>query len=270
LSRKAHPPNQEQEQEQLVGARLVHKPVLAHRSRLPNAFFYRRITPEVQQRPPPPPPYAMNNAAPRAADGVPSVRRVYIEISDDEGDVGMNLPSAHRSQPAIYPHLPDAANLPRQVLKQDELGAFIIDDGDEFDVNDADLAQAMMEQFSRERDGQAQVPRPAVSPELLPENIPPEQETRIQCIDHVVAVFPGICRDYVSELYDTKAQSSDFLIGHIFEDKVEKGLLYPTAKNTQKSQKRKRGLDEDEEAARKYGAADRVIAEGANGLRPFM
>ena len=93
----------------------------------------------------------------------------------------------------------------------------------------------------------------------------PNLDTRIQCVDRVMAVFPGICRDYVSELYESVSPSPDHLIGHIL-DKLEKGTGYPNAKELQKTLKRKRDADEDDEAARMYGAADRIIV----GHRPYM
>lgn len=97
----------------------------------------------------------------------------------------------------------------------------------------------------------------------------PALETRVQCVDMVLMVFPGICRDYVSELYDGVSPSSDGLIAHIL-DKVDKGTEYPRAKDLQKALKRKRDLDEDEEAARIYGDAERVIPATIGGIRPYM
>jgi TRIAD3 protein (E3 ubiquitin-protein ligase RNF216) len=34
--------------------------------------------------------------------------------------------------------------------------------------------------------------------------------------------------------------------------------------------KRKREVDEDEEAARKYGAPDRIVPAHVGGIRPYM
>jgi hypothetical protein len=117
-------------------------------------------------------------------------------------------------------------------------------------------------------------PQPATqAPPAVPamqEPIPEEiMETMIDCVDTVVNVFPGICRDYVSELYDTISKSSERLIAHIL-DKMDKGASYPNAKEKLKKLKRKREIDEDAEAARKYGALDRIMPAHVGGIRSFM
>lgn len=241
----------------------------------------------------------MNNAVRQGADGGNVPRQNYIEISDDEAsndDVvavrgpatpGRQRPAFQRNNmslsplPALNdygsPQLGAALSPPEQddpAAQADvDMNAFIIEDGDELDVNDPLLAQFMMEGFAREHDEQtARLAEFAFQPPRDQQNEqdpPPMVETRIQCIDQVLAVFPGICRDYVTELHTTVAQSSDFLIAHIL-DKIDKGTHYPKAKDTQRTRKRKREVDEDEEAARKYGSADRVIPEGPAGLRPYM
>ncbi|KAK0120488.1 hypothetical protein ONS96_010699 [Cadophora gregata f. sp. sojae] len=98
-------------------------------------------------------------------------------------------------------------------------------------------------------------------------------EARIDCVDTVVNVFPGICRDYVSELYDTISKSSERLIEHIL-DKMDKGHSYPNAKEKEKEKqkilKRKRSYDEDAEAARKYGAPDRIMPTNIGGIRSYI
>jgi TRIAD3 protein (E3 ubiquitin-protein ligase RNF216) len=83
-----------------------------------------------------------------------------------------------------------------------------------------------------------------------------------------VALFPGICRDHVSNLYETISPTSDHMIAHIL-DRMDKGESYPSAKEITKSLKRKRDIDEDEEAVRKYGAVDRVVDIRGN-IRQFM
>ncbi|KAH7355358.1 hypothetical protein BKA65DRAFT_238525 [Rhexocercosporidium sp. MPI-PUGE-AT-0058] len=109
---------------------------------------------------------------------------------------------------------------------------------------------------------------PAVPPiqEDMPEEI---METKIDCVDTILTVFPGICRDYVSDLYDTVSQSSEHLIAHIL-DKMDKGSPYPNAKEKLKKLKRKREVDEDVEAARKYGATDRIMPTTVGGIRSFI
>lgn len=96
-------------------------------------------------------------------------------------------------------------------------------------------------------------------------------ESREECIENVIMLFPGICEEYVEEIYNTVSKSSDRLIAYIL-DKIEKGTSYPSARDKLKVLKRKRDLDEDEEAVRKYGGLDRVIpALGAgSGVRPLM
>lgn len=140
----------------------------------------------------------------------------------------------------------------------------IFHDFDDFDIQDPGLERAIIEQYNNE----AQI-RAAANPNNEPnggpaanqqENHRPEplHETRDMCVNQLKAVFPGICLKYVSELYDTISQSSDALVAHIL-DKLEKGTSYPSTKEIEKSLKRKRVLDEDEEAIKKYGAVDRVL-----------
>jgi TRIAD3 protein (E3 ubiquitin-protein ligase RNF216) len=73
----------------------------------------------------------------------------------------------------------------------------------------------------------------------------------------------------VSELYQKVGQSSDRLIAHIL-DKIENGGQYPKTKDKQKTLKRKRNIDEDEEAAKKYGSVDRVVPNTVGGIRPYI
>ncbi|CAD6446345.1 261b9e22-de22-4335-8a77-c434bd1d6adc [Sclerotinia trifoliorum] len=86
----------------------------------------------------------------------------------------------------------------------------------------------------------------------------PKMETKMECINAVVAVFPEICRDHVAGLYDSVTPSSDQLIAYIL-DKADAGSSYPKSKDTQKGLKRKRVLSEEEEAIQKYEAAGRVV-----------
>jgi hypothetical protein len=66
-----------------------------------------------------------------------------------------------------------------------------------------------------------------------------------ECIQVVTDVFPGICFDYVSELYNKIAKSSERLIAHVL-DQMDSGILYPKAKDKAKDLKRKRAVDEIE------------------------
>jgi hypothetical protein len=222
--------------------------------------------------------------------------RNYIEISDDEDfdEVGVAVqePSAPRRQnPAFQPNNPHAVpanviGVPQQNAAPSPPGpgqadaayaaAFVVEDDDELDVNDPLLAQIMMEAFNRDHSEEASrtarhVYQPTVDQHASQAPQDPAQllEVRVQCIDQVLLVFPDICRDYVAELYATIAQTSNLLVAHVL-DKIDRGIQYPKAKETQSKLKRKRQLDEDEEAVRKYGSAERVIPEGPAGLRPFM
>jgi len=81
---------------------------------------------------------------------------------------------------------------------------------------------------------------------------------KVECVDDVLAVFPDICRDYVTELYDIRVgETAEQLIAHIL-DKLDNGTEYPKAKDKLKTLKRKRDVDEDEEAVNKYGNIDRA------------
>jgi len=94
--------------------------------------------------------------------------------------------------------------------------------------------------------------------DLAPPNLPYALiDHKVECVDDVLSVFPDICRDYVSELYDSGVgEIAEQLVAHIL-DKVDNGTNYPKAKDKLKTLKRKREVDEDEEAANKYGSIDR-------------
>lgn len=81
----------------------------------------------------------------------------------------------------------------------------------------------------------------------------PMKESKLECINAVVTVFPGICRDHVAGLYEEVSQTSDQLISHI----LDTGSPYPTAKDAQRRLKRKREFNEEDEAIQKYEVANR-------------
>ncbi|KAF5872764.1 putative ring finger protein [Botrytis fragariae] len=92
-----------------------------------------------------------------------------------------------------------------------------------------------------------------------PDNLnQPIMETKTECINSVVAVFPEICRDHVNSLYEKVSFTSGRLIAHIL-DQADTGTPYPKAKDVQKQLKRKRVLTEEEEAVQKYEAAGRIV-----------
>ena len=98
---------------------------------------------------------------------------------------------------------------------------------------------------------------------------PAPSESLENCLPTVLMLFPDICIEHVTELYLTVSESSETLIAHIL-DTQDKGTPYPKSKDKLKTLKRKRQLDEDEEATRKYGAIDRIIPATAGGVRPYI
>jgi hypothetical protein len=179
-------------------------------------------------------------------------------------------PAGPANSPGAFDPWENAINI------DDDLRRF--EDFDDLDIRDADLELLMMEQYNQMPRPQAALPvrdqapprnqeneRPAARAEPQPE---PRLETKVDCVDAVVALFPGICRDHVSNLYETISPTSDHMIAHIL-DRMDKGESYPSAKEITKSLKRKRDIDEDEEAVRKYGAVDRVVDIRGN-IRQFM
>ncbi|RFU32068.1 hypothetical protein B7463_g4246, partial [Scytalidium lignicola] len=94
------------------------------------------------------------------------------------------------------------------------------------------------------------------------EALSPEQ-TRARGVDQVVAIFSGICRDYVSDLWDqSDVKNPEALIEVI----LERGS-YPKAKDVEKDLKRKRAIDPDEEAAKNYTAADRRVPKSFEHIK---
>lgn len=200
-------------------------------------------------------------------------RRVKKERLDDAGIRPAHEPIARMEdrnqgfglqEPLRPPAVPQYAR-PRDIW-----GDYDLDE----EYEDADLAEQF--DFDQEIPFQhrpANRPRPAAPgpvPHPLQEDIPEGiMESRIECVDTIVNVFPDICRDHVSELYDTVFKSSQRLIAHIL-DNMDKGSSYPNAKEKQKDLKRKREVDIDAEAARKYGAPDRVMSTAVGGIRSYM
>lgn len=167
------------------------------------------------------------------------------------------LPNANADAPAVL-------NPPHR--RPDVWGDYVLDlSDDEFDLQDLDFDHDLVMPHH--------LPNPPAPAEpqapSLPIVIPDILESRVECVDIILNMFPDICRDYASELYDTISKSSERLIAHIL-DKMDKGTMYPSAKEKQRRLKRKRAVDEDEEAARKYGAVDRIMSAHAGGIRPFM
>ncbi|KAF7903202.1 uncharacterized protein EAF01_006251 [Botrytis porri] len=134
--------------------------------------------------------------------------------------------------------------------------------------NDEGINRVLLEDYTfRAEYNRASHPSPSfVDPSRLHQPFPPPpnnshqpiMETKTECIDAVVAVFPEICRDHVAGLYEKVSLTSDRLIAHIL-DQADTGTPYPKAKDVQKQLKRKRVLTEEEEAIQKYEAVGRIV-----------
>ncbi|TVY17548.1 E3 ubiquitin-protein ligase [Lachnellula arida] len=196
-------------------------------------------------------------------------QRPQANIAPDVNGYAAPVPAPASAPQAIHqapPHRPLAFNPPAQMPDQPAnpfgaayvMGDFILDD----DFDDEHFARAY-EQLSQPPAPQAPAPQPhtepiaRVQPQALAQ-VPayepvPQLETEAQCIAAVLGLFPDICLDHVSELWNKVSRSSDRLIEYIL-DKMEKNTPYPKAKDKQKTLKRKREVDEDEAAELKYGA----------------
>jgi hypothetical protein len=107
----------------------------------------------------------------------------------------------------------------------------------------------------------------ATNPQAI-ERPPIAMDTKAACVNMVLMIFPDICDEHVSNLYDTISKDADGLVAHILEN-VEKGKPYAKAKEAKKTLKRKREVDEDEEAILKYAAGDRPANVSPN-LQRYM
>lgn len=94
----------------------------------------------------------------------------------------------------------------------------------------------------------------------------PAVNLKDECFAKVQLVLPDISLDHVSTLFDTVSNQPEWIIAHVLEN-VDNGTPYPTAPDANKILKRKRELDEDEEAALKYGTVDRTDLVGTGLLR---
>lgn len=172
--------------------------------------------------------------------------------SDNEELWGYEIP---RPRPAPEPDLwaediigPDielGAALRRFGQREPDWREFLEDDGSNTDNHDTGRVHAR---------GSGQIKLEDLAPPNSPHAL---IDHKVECVDNVLAVFPDICRDYVSELYNGGfGEVAEQLVAHIL-DKLDNGSDYPKAKDKLKSLKRKRVVDEDEEAANKYGSIDR-------------
>jgi hypothetical protein len=172
--------------------------------------------------------------------------------ADDDDLWGYEIP---RPRPAPEPDLwaqdilgPDievAEALRRFGQREPDWREFLEDDSSIVDNQDAGYAHASGSGHGNVED---------LAPPKLPHAL---IDHKVECVDDVLSVFPDICRDYVSELYDSRVgEIAEQLVAHIL-DKLENGTDYPKAKDKLKTLKRKREVDEDEEATNKYGSLDR-------------
>jgi len=166
---------------------------------------------------------------------------------------GRNVPQAAPQQPPA----PEPAN--QFGGGQDLWGDFILDDG----FDDENFARALANGVPQGAQPYNDQPVVDLERETLLQQPGPHNESKDGCVANVLVVFPDICSEHVSELFDKVAQSPERLVAHIL-DKVEKGSPYPKAKDKQKNRKRKREIDDDEAAELKYGAVDRAGTTDAN------
>ncbi|RDW80872.1 hypothetical protein BP5796_05570 [Coleophoma crateriformis] len=105
---------------------------------------------------------------------------------------------------------------------------------------------------------------PAV-PREQQEVISPKVQTKAACIDTVAAMFPGICLNYAEGIFHSISHDSEQLIAHIL-DQAENGEKWPKAKDMQKLLKRKREVNEEDEAIRKY-TTERQLADPMHDMK---
>jgi hypothetical protein len=93
----------------------------------------------------------------------------------------------------------------------------------------------------------------------------PDVEDREACVEKVAEYFPGICREHLSELYDTIGTNSQALILHLVDQPS-----FPKAADLAKNLKRKRSDDKIKEELNNYDDPNRIVAVGPSGMRPYM
>lgn len=69
--------------------------------------------------------------------------------------------------------------------------------------------------------------------DLMENSIEIKPESKSERIDRVALVFPGICREHVSNLYETFSAEPESIVDQILEQ-IGNGEPYPKAKETQK------------------------------------
>jgi hypothetical protein len=97
-------------------------------------------------------------------------------------------------------------------------------------------------------------------PSTEPNNSPlAEMRGKDRCIGGVLEVFPDICSDHVSSVYDGyKGKKTVQNIVEVILESIEKGESYPKAQDKVNQLKRKREIEDDGEAEiRKYTSENR-------------
>ena len=134
---------------------------------------------------------------------------------------------------------------------------------DALDIRDADLPYLLEEQLNAEMAARSrdEGDHPVISEQAIGQP-PAAVDPKDECLSKVKTVFPDICVKHVSDMYDTMSHEADMIVAHILEN-MDEGIPYPKARDAKKTLKRKRELDEDEEAALKYDAVDRPANTGS-------
>lgn len=201
----------------------------------------------------------------------PLVQRQFSSEADSRRQPLSSPTADQMADPAVPPAQPAFENTAREHSAAGFLGQHNLSVGnpevsannsnfnnfDDLDIQDVNLTRLMEEQFRAEiaariRDDDNQ----PLSGYQLDEQPLTGIDPKAECLGQVQAIFPDICIQHISVLYATVSNQAAVLVPHILAG-VDGGTPYPKSVDTKRRQKRKRELDEDEEAAREYSAADR-------------
>jgi hypothetical protein len=166
--------------------------------------------------------------------------------------------AAARDLDNFAPQFNRAIHIAQQNLMGDEMSlSQNYDNFDALDIQDPELARLMEEEFNAQMGlRQPENDVLSVSSQQAAGQSQPTTESKDTCLNMVLIVFPDICPRHVTNLYDTISKHGERVIAHILEN-MDGGMPYPKAKDTKKPLKRKRELDEDEEATLKYDSPGR-------------
>jgi hypothetical protein len=181
-----------------------------------------------------------------------------LESAEDEHVGNSPIPNHQISPARMHGEAHNSPNLQHGQLLEDNL--FLGD----YDAAFAELVAAGYDDDMNFAQANANNFQPAVEMGLagrLPASPLQRQESQEDVVNGVLLLFPDICGAHVAELFSTISKSTGRIIEHIL-DQIEKGSEYPKAKEKTKdlkSLKRKRAIEEDEEAINKYGSIDRPL-----------